>query len=290
MGDIGKVVSGGVSLFGGGNKGEKAALAAQKDNLEVQTKIAKQQLDQYKTIGIPGYQSALRGLLASYGYRTPDQGTHGSTVGSRPLFSDQGTFGYNETLGQNFGATADKWTAAKKRLQERAAAEGLAPAVVAEAMRRLDADQANEMQMLELQSRREGPLALLQALAPALGAGSAGAQTAAGAAAGAVDMGNSARTLNNDWLNSMMQLGTVLGTMTGKKTAIPGVNTGGVVAPSMSIPLIGGGGLITPQAALGGGGGSISGLSPLWQTQYPLIARDATNGSYGNPLAAFLGQ
>lgn len=176
FGGAGSVIGG---LFGGlFNKGKSEAEKRAEEMQNMAYDVNKGQTDMFLKYGLPGYMSALQGLLSSYGYRPLGSTVEGSTVGNGMFGSQGGEFGYGGAMAQQFEATADKWTQAKRLLQQQINSGTIPPSVGAAAMERLARSEAMEMRSAELNSKREGAAQLLQFLAPALGMGTGAVNSA----------------------------------------------------------------------------------------------------------------
>lgn len=203
-------------IFGGGAAGQAAdaqkwQVYGQQLQAEKQFNLMKQLLDPYIGLytqyAVPGAQSAIQGVLSSYGYRPNKTGTNagpgqGSTVGQRPVTDPAagagylqtpqgptatspaptpasestpgippGTWGYSGALGNALGVTRDRYDRAKQALLARAKMENLPPAAVTAALAELERMHAKDAGEAELAMQREGPAALLAAIGPILGQG-----------------------------------------------------------------------------------------------------------------------
>jgi hypothetical protein len=200
-GPWGAALTGVSSLLGGGGGGESGQQTGQmtqqqKDLIAQQADLAKQQAAMYQNVGAPAYQTALQGLMSSYGYRPASSGVAGTSLGSTttgttatPNYFAGGTFGYNAGLGQQLGSQTDVYTKAKQHIMDLASSGQIPQSLVAGAMAHLEAAQAANIGNIEIQNQQQGPQALLAALNPALNAGSTAATIAGNATGGAYNLG-----------------------------------------------------------------------------------------------------
>jgi hypothetical protein len=368
-------------------KGSLKATDLQYMSLEQQNKALQPMLEMFTKFGAPGYNTALQGLMSSYGYRPAEKGTSGTSVGqapapeggtttprtvkdmkpdervdpsallnsytlsgsytgkfnnaqlntiigdyynwkakqptaatftdeqllpeylktvkdktklanrqavlpgfltwadtNEPLLADKikglqpvdamndflepgGTWGYYGEQGVANGQAADKYGKARQLIQDRAATEGLSPDVVTAALQRIDIAETEENGRLQIEAQRAGPLALLQALAPALNMGPASASGSAQVASGAAqlgntnyNMGNTAAMLGQTAANDQGGLATVM-QMLGKLAGGVGTtNVGGRGAVAHVVPMT------TPQSL--GGVNMASGVTPYQLGSY----------------------
>lgn len=170
------LLSAAVGLLGG--LGSRSARRAQKRLASEQAELIKAQREMYQKVGVPAYMTALRGLMASYGYRPAETGVAGTSLGQPPGGgeADQygfdwgaGTWGYYPQVGRELGAVADVYDRAKQNILDVARTQGLPSATVLAALERIERQRAIDTQNLMIEAQRAGPLALLSALGPALG-------------------------------------------------------------------------------------------------------------------------
>ena len=225
---VGGLIAGAVGgLLGGKSKQEKMA-EQQTGLVGQQTEMAKQQAAMYRNIGAPMYQTALQGLMSSYGYRAPGQGVAGTSLGQPPTgLQPGGTWGYSAGLGQQMGAATDPFDKAKQHIMDLVASGQIPQSMAAAAIGRLETDRAAQMTNLTIESQRAGPQALLGALGPALGAGPTSADIAAGAATGAAtaatgayNVGQQYTAQDNATMAAIREIAASIAAR--KKTQVPG--------------------------------------------------------------------
>lgn len=218
IGGIGGIISG-----VGANKAAKDQNKLNREALETQKAAAKPLQELYTDVGQPGYISAIKGLLSSFGFRPASQGVAGTSLGStttgqpeKPI-NFEGEWGYNPNLGQTMGVTTDQYQQAEQQILNR---DDLSPATKMSLLTRLKMQKESDIQTRMIEASRAGPLALLEALSPALNAGTAGLQGAQGIANTLTNMGNLAgeRGTNQTEMinNALAMLGSVFGNKSAK--------------------------------------------------------------------------
>lgn len=230
LGSIASAIAGPAlnSLFGG-DSAQKNALKAQGNLANQQAALAQQQADMYKNVGVSAYMTALQGLMSSYGYRAPDKGVAGTSLGqpasSTDFLQPGGTWGYFGDLGRRFGVTADQTTTAMNNLANQ---NGIPPALMAAAMAQIQRGRETQVNNQMIDASREGPQALLAALNPALSTGPA----QSGIASAASIYGNQAQAYgeqNSALNNAFAQIGQFIGNQTASR---PATTSPSVITPT----------------------------------------------------------
>lgn len=157
------------------------SLAMQKEAIQRQEEAVQPLRELYGNIGQPGYAAAIKGLMSSFGFRPASQGVAGTSLGSTDtnMPSFVGDWGYTADLGRKMGVTTDQYQKAEQDISNR---EDLSPAMKMSLLTRIRMQQQSDTQNQMIDASRAGPMALLNALAPALNAGTAGVQGAQGIA------------------------------------------------------------------------------------------------------------
>jgi len=230
---LGAILGGIGSILGAKSqaKAAKAQAKAMDRATEVQREALQPQLDLFKQFGMPGYKTALQGILSSFGYRpgatgfnpdrVPTSPVAGTSLGQppRPMGSEapsrqpveQEGWGYYADLGRQLGMTADPYNQARQQIMARAEAMGLPPAAIQAQLNRLDMQQSEQMTNQMIDAQRMGPQMLLQALAPALGAGGAALQGAGQLASTEMQRAQMIGARPNPWTDALVGLGSIIG-------------------------------------------------------------------------------
>jgi hypothetical protein len=173
---------------------QSGGLSIMRDALDMQREAQTPMLDMFRKYGVGGYDTALKGLMSSYGYRPLSNGVAGTSMGQAPQaqtaednYFKGGSWGYYGDMGQQLGGVTDKYAKAREALQRRMVGGGIPDATYQAALQRIDLAEAEDNRKVQLDSMRQGPMALLNALNPALSMG----QTALGAGQSIAGIGNS---------------------------------------------------------------------------------------------------
>jgi hypothetical protein len=172
---------------------QSGGLNIMRDALDMQREAQTPMIDMFKKYGVGGYDTALKGLMSSYGYRPLSTGVAGTSMGQAPQaqtadnYFNGGSWGYYGDMGQQLGGVTDKYAKAREALQRRMVGGGIPDATYQAALQRIDLAEAEDNRKVQLDSMRQGPMALLNALNPALSMG----QTALGAGQSIAGIGNS---------------------------------------------------------------------------------------------------